>query len=71
MEFSVENRAAVKAKLLRVQKSKDNFRKVKMNPAGKKNAAVYDNDANAASDFSGAKADPKVKNLPTHSGPKV
>jgi len=70
VEFSVENRAAVKAKLLRVQKSKENFRNVKLD-VSKKNRTVYAQDESEVPEFSGAKADPKVKNLPTHSGPKI
>lgn len=70
VEFSVENRAAVKAKLLRAQKSQENFRKVKMD-LPKKNRTVYAQNDSEVADYSGAKADPKIKNLPTHSGPKI
>merc|ERR1712071_103999 len=75
VEFSVENRAAVKAKLLRVEKSRENFRKGKIDlPKNKKNRTVYAQDDNETADYSGAKADPKIKlstKKITHTGPKI
>lgn len=68
MEFSVENRAAVKAKLQRAQKSLDNVKK------GKNDKPIPENSSKTdivVPKFSGAKSDPKIKTLPSHSGPKI
>ena len=68
MEFSVENRAAVKAKLQRVQKSLENVKKGKKDNLLPKNTEAKDF---PAPEYSGAKADPKIKSLPSHRGPKI
>ena len=68
VEFSVENRAAVAAKIQRTQKSFDNLKKDKNLPV------VQDNSTSSElpiPKFSGAKADPKIKSLPSHAGPKI
>lgn len=70
MEFSVENRAAVKAKQQRVQKSLENVKKGKKENLLPSHSATQDN-LPAAPEFSGAKADPKIKGLPSHRGPKI
>ncbi len=70
MEFSVENRAAVKAKQQRVQKSLENVKKDKKENLLPRNSATLDN-LPAAPEYSGAKADPKIKGLPSHRGPKI
>ncbi|XP_046658077.1 RNA-binding protein 28-like [Daphnia pulicaria] len=67
VEFSVENRAAVKAKLNRVQKSLENVKKGKDEKIASTNATAE----LPVQEFSGAKADPKIKGLPSHRGPKI
>lgn len=68
MEFSVENRAAVKAKLQRAQKSLDNVKKGIHDKPLPENSSAIDI---PVPQFSGAKSDPKIKTLPSHSGPKI
>lgn len=70
----MENRAAVKAKLQRAQKSRENVDKGQKKFKGDKplKSLAADPLANEpVPEFSGAKADPKVKGLPSHSGPKI
>ncbi|EFX90388.1 CG4806-PA-like protein [Daphnia pulex] len=67
VEFSVENRAAVKAKMNRVQKSLENLKKGKDEKIASTNATAE----LPVQEFSGAKADPKIKGLPSHRGPKI
>jgi len=62
----VENRAAVKAKLHRVQKSLENVKKGK----DEKIASITTAEL-PVQEYSGAKADPKIKGLPSHRGPKI
>ena len=69
MEFSVENRAAVKAKEQRIQKSAENFRKNQKIIAPKVKKTVIEGLPKL--EFSGATADPKIKTLPSHVGPKI
>jgi hypothetical protein len=68
VEFSVENRAAIKAKMQRVQKSLENLKKGKDEKTTSNNATAADL---PVQEFSGAKADPKIKGLPSHRGPKI
>ena len=73
VEFSVENRAAVKAKMLRAEKSRENVNKVnkKSLDLPKRIPLADPLDGVPVGEFSGAKADPKIKGLPSHSGPKI
>ena len=64
----MENRAAVKAKMQRVQKSLENVKKGKDEKTTSNNATAADL---PVQEFSGAKADPKIKGLPSHRGPKI
>lgn len=68
VEFSVENRAAVKAKQNRVQKSLENVKKGKNDKIMPNIASTVDL---PVQEYSGAKADPKIKGLPSHRGPKI
>ncbi|XP_057380965.1 RNA-binding protein 28-like [Daphnia carinata] len=68
VEFSVENRAAVKAKQNRVQKSLENVKKGKNDKTIPSGASTVDL---PVQEYSGAKADPKIKGLPSHRGPKI
>ena len=63
----MENRAALNAKMHRVQKSLENVKKGK-------NEQITSNSATTdlpIQEFSGAKADPKIKGLPSHRGAKI
>ncbi|KAI9555159.1 hypothetical protein GHT06_017674 [Daphnia sinensis] len=68
VEFSVENRAAIKAKQNRVQKSLENVKKGKNDNFIPSGASTVDL---PVPEYSGAKADPKIKGLPSHRGPKI
>ncbi|XP_076059440.1 RNA-binding protein 28-like [Oratosquilla oratoria] len=78
VEFSLENRAAIKAREMRLQKSKEknpNFRNDSVNKqrnfTGVKNQSGEKGDVGEDPTFMGAKADPSQTKLPTHVGPKV
>lgn len=72
VEFSVENRAALNARQQRTQKSRENLKKGKSeNNAGDKATKSNIPSKQGLPEFSGAKADPKIKGLPSHSGPKI
>lgn len=64
----MENRAAVKAKQNRVQKSLENVKKGKNDKIMPNIASTVDL---PVQEYSGAKADPKIKGLPSHRGPKI
>lgn len=64
----MENRAAVKAKLNRVQKSLENVKKPKSETTVMHTTST---DELPVQEYSGAKADPKIKSLPSHRGPKI
>jgi hypothetical protein len=69
VEFSIENRAAVKAKLQRIQKSAENVKKYLKVVTPKVKKSIVE--GLPKPEFSGAAADPKIKTLPTHVGPKI
>lgn len=72
MEFSVENRAALNARQQRTQKSRENLKKGKPeNNAEDKTPKNNIPNTQGLPEFSGAKSDPKIKGLPSHSGPKI
>ena len=73
MEFSVENRAALKAKEQRTLKSKEKGSAVEVGVTDKsvKATVVEIENGRPAPEFSGTKADRKITGLPSHSGPKI
>lgn len=64
----MENRAAVKAKVQRAKKSLENLKKGKNDKPSAQNPGKLDV---TVPEFSGTLADPKIKGLPSHRGPKV
>lgn len=75
VEFSIENKTAVNLRMKRMEKSREknpNYKGVDESQVEDKHLKVdRKEEPESKAQFTGAIADPKIKGLPTHSGPKI
>jgi len=74
VEFSIENKTAVNLREKRMEKSREknpNFKGPKEQKTEKHVKGDRKVEPESKAEFTGAIADPKIKGLPTHSGPKI